>query len=177
MIKKIFAAAILCVIFLAAQDVSAEPRINYRAHVENYGWQGWASSGQTAGTTGESRRLEALVIECNGIEYCAHVQNYGWQGWVGSGQVAGTVGENLRMEAIRIQLRGSLANRYDVCYRVHVQDKGWQGWVRNGDVAGSVGKNRRIEAIQIRLVKKNSGYEDDDRYDDDRYNRRRDRRW
>lgn len=37
--------------------------IYYRAHVEKYGWLGWAKNGQTAGTTGIGYRLEALQIK------------------------------------------------------------------------------------------------------------------
>lgn len=43
--------------------------VSYRAHVQSYGWLGWTSSGQTsmfgnyAGTTGQSKRLEALEFK------------------------------------------------------------------------------------------------------------------
>ena len=180
MIRKIFVAAILSVIFLAAQDVSAEPNINYRVHMQDYGWRPPVGNNGEAGAIGKGKRLEAIVINCPGIEYCAHIENYGWQNWVRDGQVAGTVGESLRLEALRIRLRGNMADRYDIYYRVYVRHEGWLNWVRNGRVAGAEGRNLRVEAVQIRLVNKNNGYDDDydedDRYDS--YNRRRDgRRW
>jgi len=36
--------------------------IRYRAHVQNIGWQGWRTDGQTAGTVGQSLRIEAVEI-------------------------------------------------------------------------------------------------------------------
>ena len=37
--------------------------IYYRAHVEDYGWLGWAKNGASAGTIGLSKRLEAIEIK------------------------------------------------------------------------------------------------------------------
>lgn len=36
--------------------------LEYRAHVQNVGWQDWVSGGKMAGTTGKGLRLEALEI-------------------------------------------------------------------------------------------------------------------
>lgn len=36
--------------------------VRYRAHVQNIGWQGWKTDGQTAGTVGQSLRVEAVEI-------------------------------------------------------------------------------------------------------------------
>lgn len=36
--------------------------IRYRAHIQRYGWQAWKTEGQTAGTTGQKLRLEAIQI-------------------------------------------------------------------------------------------------------------------
>ena len=171
MIKKIFGMMLFAVMIFLAQNVSAEPDISIIAHVQDVGWKPPVGNGGIAGAIGEGRRLEALVIQCEGIEYRAHVQDIGWEDWVSDGQVAGTVGEGLRMEAIRIRLRGRYADRYDVRYRAYVHKIGWQGWVSNGEVAGTVGEGLRMEAIQIELVSKSSGryYDDDDYYSRDRY--------
>ncbi len=40
----------------------AAPHVSYRAHVQTYGWQGWSQDGATAGTSGQSKRLEAIQI-------------------------------------------------------------------------------------------------------------------
>ena len=36
--------------------------IYYRAHVQGYGWLGWAKNGEKAGTEGLAKRLEAVQI-------------------------------------------------------------------------------------------------------------------
>lgn len=38
-------------------------KLQYRAHVQNEGWQAWKSEGQFAGTRGKSLRLEAIQIK------------------------------------------------------------------------------------------------------------------
>lgn len=137
----------------------APASVSYQAHVQDYGWMAWVSNGQVAGTTGESRRLEALRIDLSGssspaaqICYEAYVQTIGWQGAVcGNGQMVGTVGQALRMEAIRIWVKD--APELAVCYRAHVENVGWQNEVCNGEMAGSVGYNLRMEAITIQLRK------------------------
>lgn len=172
MFKKFFAALLLTAIIFFAQNVSAA-HITYQVSVKDYGWMHPVGDGEVAGTTGEDRRIEAIVIDFDGIEYNAHVRDIGWQGWRYSGEVAGTIGEGLRMEAIRIRLTGRYEDKYDVLYRAHVKDYGWLGWVRNGEVAGTTDEGLRMEAIQIRIVRKGDYYDDD--YERDRY--RRDRRY
>lgn len=135
-------------------------KIDYRTHVQTYGWQNYVSEGEISGTVGQSKRLEGINIilrssEYEGdIEYQTHVQTYGWQDWKSSGMLAGTTGESKRLEAIKIRLTGDIANVYDVYYRVHVQKLGWLDWAKNGESAGSAGYSYRLEGIQIRLVKK-----------------------
>lgn len=135
--------------------------VQYRTHVQNYGWQDWKMDGQSAGTSGESKRLEAIEMKLNqsklpssGIRYQTHVQNYGWQGWKTDGQLSGTSGESKRLEAIRIELTGNAAKNYDIYYRVHAQQFGWMGWAKNGESAGTAGYSYRLEAIEIKLVEK-----------------------
>lgn len=143
---------------VASEAASSEPSVEYRVHVQTYGWRGWAKDGAQAGTTGESKRLEGLYIHLNnasgGIEVQTHVQTYGWQNWVGSDQLAGTTGQSKRLEGVRLRLTGSVANSYDVWYRVHVQTYGWMGWVKNGELAGTTGQSKRMEALEVLLVRK-----------------------
>jgi len=44
-------------------ELAAHYSIRYRAHVENIGWQDWVSNGATAGTSGQAKRVEAVMIE------------------------------------------------------------------------------------------------------------------
>lgn len=137
--------------------------VKYKTHVQTYGWQSWMSDGETAGTSGEAKRLEAVRIElvnpeANGsIEYRTHVQSYGWQDWQQDSSIAGTSGEGRRLEAIQIRLTGAMADKYDVYYRVHSQTYGWLGWAENGEPAGTSGLAKRMEAIEIKLVPKGAG--------------------
>lgn len=36
--------------------------IYYRVHSQTYGWLGWAKNGESAGTEGLSKRLEAIEV-------------------------------------------------------------------------------------------------------------------
>ena len=135
--------------------------VRYRTHVQSYGDQSWRQDGQMSGTSGESKRLEAIYIELvnppmeGKIQYRTHIQSYGWEaGWKQNGQMSGTSGEAKRLEAIQIQLTGKMAECYDVYYRVHAQSYGWLGWAKNGASAGTAGYAKRLEGIEIRLVKK-----------------------
>jgi len=134
--------------------------ISYSTHVQSYGWQTTKSDGVLSGTTGESKRLEAITIALGdkagegGITYRTHCQSYGWLPWVCDGEMSGTFGESKRMEAIQIKLTGEAAEKYDVYYRVHAQTFGWLDWAKNGEPAGTATFGRRLEAIQIVLVDK-----------------------
>lgn len=153
----------------------AEPTVEYKTHVQTYGWQDWVTDGAVSGTSGQAKRLEGINIALKnapyegGISYTAHVQTYGWQGdiddassWQANGAMAGTSGEAKRLEAIKIQLTGEMAEHYDVYYRVHAQTYGWLGWAKNGESAGSSGYGKRLEAIQIVLVEKGGSAPGDD---------------
>ena len=140
---------------------SVSTSISTSAHVQDYGWMNAVGNNQVAGTTGQSKRLEAITVTLNDDMACygdidiqAHVQDYGWLSTVHSGDIAGTTGQNKRLEAIKISLTGDLSNYYDVYYRVHVGNIGWLGWTKDGDIAGSVGCNRKLEAVQIVIYKK-----------------------
>ena len=134
--------------------------INYSVHCQTYGWMNTVGDGQTAGTTGQTKRLESIKISLGetgysgGVQYRTHVQTYGWQGWKQNGQESGTTGQAKRLEAIQIKLTGDVANYYDVYYRTHVQKFGWLGWAKNGESSGSAGYAYRMEGIEIVLVKK-----------------------
>jgi uncharacterized lipoprotein YddW (UPF0748 family)/uncharacterized protein YjdB len=138
-----------------------ETLVKYATHVQTYGWQAEVSDGALSGTSGQSKRLEAITIQLanqkysGGISYRVHCQTYGWLDWVSDGAMAGTSGQSKRLEAIEIKLTGEMAEHYDVYYRVHCQTYGWLDWVKNGETAGTSGESKRLEAIQIQLVPKN----------------------
>ena len=142
---------------------TALPVVQYRVQVQTYGWQSYVKNGQTSGTVGKAKRLEAIRIKIadnkgvsGSIQYRTHVQKKGWQKWVSDDALSGTVGKALRLEAIQIKLTGDLAEKYDIYYRVQAEKFGWMGWAKNGASAGTSGYGYRLEAIQIQLAYKNS---------------------
>ena len=132
--------------------------IGYSTHIQDYGWEPELSkmNGETSGTEGKAKRLEAIRIDAKNIsekakiKYQVHIQDIGWQEWKENGQIAGTEGKAKRLEAIKIKLENE--EKYSVKYRVHVQDIGWQNWKQDGAMAGTEGQSKRLEAIQIIIV-------------------------
>lgn len=138
----------------------------YRAHVEEYGWLPAVRDGQTAGTTGRGKRLEAIKITPPDglvLEVKAHIQDVGWQTWAGvergesSGEesspndpIIGTVGQSLRAEAIEVTPTANTTGKL-LRYRVHLAGVGWTGWVPQGYTAGTVGIGKQVEAFQFVL--------------------------
>lgn len=144
-------------------SAASAPSVQYQTHVQTYGWQSWKSNGQTSGTSGQSKRLEAIKIKLSNspykgnIEYRTHIQKQGWEKtFQKNGALSGTSGKSLRLEAIQIKLTGDIAKYYDVYYRVHAQQFGWLGWAKNGATSGTSGFSFRLEGIQVKLVKKGS---------------------
>ena len=135
--------------------------VSYQTHVQSYGWQNFVSDGAMAGTTGQSKRLEALrillsdTIVPGAVRYRSHVQTYGWEnGYQMNGSISGTSGQSKRLEAVEIFLEGEVAEVFDIWYRTHVQSYGWTGWAKNGEPCGSEGCSYRLEGLEIRLTVK-----------------------
>lgn len=139
-------------------SLSDEHILTYCTHIQDIGWQEWKQSGAQAGTTGLSKRLEAIKIKIDNLPenasilYQVHIQDIGWQDWKQNGEEAGTTGQSKRLEAIRIKLINM--PEYVVEYRTHVQDIGWQEWKEDNLLAGTTGESKRLEAIEIRIVKR-----------------------
>ncbi|PLR91229.1 N-acetylmuramoyl-L-alanine amidase [Bacillus sp. T33-2] len=139
---------------------NVSPSVVYSTHVQDYSWLNNVLNGEISGTSGQSKRLEAIKIHLQGfpysggITYSTHVQDYGWLNNAANGEMSGTSGQSKRLEAIKMQLTGDMANHYDVYYRVHIESYGWLDWAKNGMKAGSEGLAKRLEAIQIVVVQK-----------------------
>lgn len=134
--------------------------IAYNAYCQSYGWRGETWNGGSAGTLGESKRLEAFTARLSGgnigggVSYKAYVAGSGWQGAKSDNSVAGTTGQSQAVEAIQMSLTGRAAKMYDIYYRTHTQKAGWLGWAKNGQTAGAPGTGKRVEAMQVKLVPK-----------------------
>jgi len=156
-LSVVLSASVIATCFTAtAFAATPSVGVSYLAHVQDNGWMSPVSDGALAGTTGQSKRTEALKINLTNapagahINYQVHVQDYGWMPVVSDGAAAGTEGKSKRLEAIKMTITG--VTGYTIEYRVHVQDYGWMDWVSDGSIAGTVGQGKRMEAIQIRLV-------------------------
>ena len=158
-----------------ADNLFKQNPIQYRAHVQNIGWQGWSNNNKEAGTVGRGLRIEALEIKPTGpmasaydIYYRVHMAHLGWLDWAKNGQSAGSTGFGLAVEAVEIQLvpkgaeapgettRPFITQEYiktlcNVNYQSHVQNIGWQNWVKNGEQAGTTGRSLRLEAFLMNL--------------------------
>ena len=114
---------------------------HYCLLLPDIGWQGWQSNGAISGTSGQSKRLEAIQIKLTGelvnkydIYYRVHAQEFGWLDWAKNGESAGTAGYSYRLEAIEIKLvdKGGKApgltekpfKQHYISYSTHVQDIG-----------------------------------------------------
>lgn len=147
--------------FTATATKSTKMSVSYKVHRQDYAWEkDWKKDGQTSGTVGEAKRLEAIKIKLpdgvsGSIEYRTHIQDIGWEkNWSKDGAESGTEGQCKRLEAIQIRLTGEVAENYDVYYSVHAENFGWLGWAKNGEEAGTAGYGYRLEAIRIQLVTK-----------------------
>lgn len=130
----------------------------YRAFGGDKKWTKWVKDGVTAGTTNQSRRLEAVQISLPleadplwSITYSVYGHNTGWYDWVSDGSLAGTTNQSRQIEAMRILLKGMPTN-YHVKYRAWVNTVGWLPWVTDGAVTGSTTRGERIEAIQVAVL-------------------------
>jgi uncharacterized protein YjdB len=135
--------------------------IEYSVHMADLAWGEWAKDGAVAGTTGESRQMEAIKIKLTGavegsaeascsVSYRAHVAELGWLQWVNDGEIAGTTGESRRLEALQIKLVN--CGEWTVRYVAHVAGWGWLGLAKEGETAGTTGQSKRMEAIKIQVV-------------------------
>ena len=147
--------------FTATATKSTKMSVSYKVHRQDYDWEeDWKKDGQTSGTEGQCKRLEAIQIKLpddvsGSIEYRTHIQDIGWEkNWSKDGAKSGTEGQCKRLEAIQIKLTGEVEKNYDVYYSVHAENFGWLGWAKNGEEAGTAGYGYRLEAIRIQLVTK-----------------------
>lgn len=155
-LAAILAAPALLLAVLVPMSSAAPPTLTYGAHVASLGWLPDVASPATAGTTGQSRQMEALRIAGgtfgSDLSYRAHVANLGWLAWVGPAYTAGTTGQARQLEAVQVRLSGASALAYSVECRAHVASLGWLPWVKDGSTCGTTGQGRRAEAVQLRLV-------------------------
>ena len=141
--------------------ITETPKVLYKTHVQDIGWQDYVKDGEMSGTSHQSKRLEGIQIKLDSksltgnIEYRTHIQDIGWEtNYKKNDEMSGTEHQSKRLEAIEIKLTGEIANHYDVYYRVHAQEFGWLNWAKNGEKAGTAHYSYRLEGIEILLIPK-----------------------
>lgn len=124
--------------------------LNYKCHVRCKGWLNWTCDGNTGGSIGQSRRIEALMINPIGkMNVSVHMKGIGDKTFknVTKDTVIGTTGESRRIESVKIDSDDTV-----YLYRVHQKSYGWSDWCINGQWAGVKGKSKQIEAIEIKVA-------------------------
>lgn len=133
-----------------------EPKNNngiwYRVHVQDYGWLDPVRDGQTAGTTGKSKQVEALKITPPAgvvLDVNVHIQGIGWKYYPGieagkNDPTIGSVGLGKRIEAVEV----IASTGENVHVQAHLSGTGWTGAVTGG-ATGSTGLSKAIEALRI----------------------------
>ena len=132
-----------------ANSTGGDAPLKCKVHIQDEGWTDWIDAGNIAGTVGQAKRLEAIILDSKDIElkYRAHVENIGWQDWVEKGQVAGTTNQALRLEALEIDSSVPLK------VSEHLENVGWMPASTGCHVrVGTEGKALRLEAIKIELA-------------------------
>lgn len=149
--------------------------ISVQSLISGIGWESQpVGNGQTSGTVGQSRAIEAIKLSLSGglsdsydIWYRVHSTNVGWLGWASNGKPAGTQGYACQIEAVQIKVlpknaqdapaRGDSFRDHaqeppTVSYRSHVSNVGWMSTVANGNTSGVVGSKNAIEALSPRVT-------------------------
>lgn len=147
--------------------------ISVQSHISGIGWEPQpVGNGQTSGTVGQSRAIEAIKLSLSGglsdsydIWYRVHSANVGWLGWASNGEPAGTQGYAYQIEAIQIKVlpknaqdapaRGDAFRDHSqepptVSYRSHISNVGWMGVVADERHRGSL--TQEMQSRHCRLV-------------------------
>ena len=142
----------------AEPPVTGNTGVWYKAHVQTYGWMDAKHDGEWAGTKGEAKRLEALIItppEGVELEVTAHLQKIGDKVYKGitnkKSTVIGTTGESRRLEAITIRCTKNPTGK-KLYYQGHCQTFGDTKVCTEGEVCGSRGLAKRLEAFRMEFV-------------------------
>ena len=90
--------------------------LRVKVHLQNIGWRCYSGivhgNDVVIGTTGESRRIEDIIIEVvnrpandkRKLYFRVHQQDYGWKAWTEEGFASGTDGMGIRLEAIQMKI-------------------------------------------------------------------------
>ena len=127
----------------------------YQAHAQDVGWCDPVRDGQTAGTVGYGKRLEALRFTAIpagwAITAKAHVQNHGWvdYGTVTPDTIIGSVGKSQAIEMLILDAKAPSGDERHLYSRVRQANQGWKSVTPQGYASGTDGMGLQLEAIKI----------------------------
>src|SRR5262245_17813859 len=138
--------------------------LHYETYVADWGWLGYVRDNWIAGTSGQSRRIEAFhaYVTKGGspqpadihVAYNANPRGLGYTGWKRDGEDAGTRGESRPLNSFKAVLY-NFPDGMKIEYRCFIQDRDWQAF---GDgECGDFGANLDIYAMEMRLVNPYTG--------------------
>ncbi|WP_279000992.1 N-acetylmuramoyl-L-alanine amidase [Thomasclavelia cocleata] len=130
-------------------------KIAYAGHVQDIGWTTPVIDGETCGSVGKAKRLEAIQVDTRHSNLDmfakAHIANVGWKdyGKINNNTVIGTVGQSKALECLCLNCTNA-----NIVYRVHQANIGWSSWTKADGIStlGSVGQSLQLEAIEIKVL-------------------------
>ncbi|MBR3387490.1 MAG: Ig domain-containing protein, partial [Bacteroidales bacterium] len=140
-------------------DAKNDAGLKYQGHSQDLGWLPEVRDGQTAGTVGYGKRLEAIkftaIPEGWELTVRAHIANVGWKnyGVISKDMAIGTTGKSCAIEDLIIGVaRRPKGDTRKLYFQVHQQDRGWKGVTPEGSASGTDGMGLRLEAVRIWLA-------------------------
>ena len=143
------------------KQVAGNPKndagLKCQAHAQDLGWCDVVRDGQTAGTVGFGRRLEAIrfaEIPSGWTIYAkAHIQNVGWKdfGALKVGTIVGTTGKSQAIESLILDAKAPSGDKRKLWFQVHQGNLGWKGVTQQGYASGTDGMGIQLEAIRVWL--------------------------
>lgn len=152
--------------------------VEYRVHVQDYGWLPWKKNGDMSGTVGEKKRIEAIQIRLTGemeenadVYYRVHSSYVDWLGWAKNGSLAGTETMSQQAEAMEIRLikKGEETGLYateksylkginwkNILTSAHIQNIGDTSRKNIQNIIGTIGKSKRLEGIRFEIQRNDS---------------------
>lgn len=149
----IFLISVFAVQVFAAEQKFDPTDVRVKVFAQGKDWLPAVHENEIAGTTGESRPLEALsisVYDGTQIEYRVYISGKGWTEWVAGGKTVGVPKSGKAITGLELRTLSDNLN-YKIVYRAHVANAGWMPWTEeNGDTVGDC--INRVEAIRIKRV-------------------------
>ncbi len=104
-------------------------------------------------------RLDGVPEGVTGtVSYSVNYNLLGWLDWTDDGRITGYPDGKDFIEAIKMELKGEIADYFDIFYSV-LQNDVWTDWVKNGEIAGQHNYGYAVKGLRVSVVKKEDGKE------------------